>query len=106
MTIAATTCTVLFLMNCISYLALRCLEEFARFCASFISRLTSKKKDKEVVASEYKRLVATVTPEFYETVKAHCLRTGQTTTQFTFNAITIQLRVEKSNEEFKKEGNG
>lgn len=90
----------IFVTTFIAIAVSRFVEEFIRFCINFISNLTSKnltskKKEKEVVASEYKRLVATVTVELYSTVKAHCDKTGVTPTQFTFNAVTEKLKREE-----------
>jgi hypothetical protein len=85
----------MFATTCFAFAAIRFIEEFIRFCINYISNLTSKKKEKEVVASEYKRLVATVTVELYSTVKAHCDKNGVTPTQFTFNAVTEKLKREE-----------
>lgn len=85
----------IFATTCLSFAVIRCIEEFVRFCLNFISRLTSKKKDKEVVASEYKRLVATVTPEIHEIIKLHCTIIGITITQYTFIAVMEKLKRDK-----------
>ena len=70
----------------------RFVEEFIRFCINFISNLTSKKKDTKVTVSDYKRLVATVTPEIHELIKLHCTIVGVTITQYTLDAVMERLK--------------
>jgi hypothetical protein len=84
----------IFMTTCVAIAITRCLEEFFRFCINLISNLTSKKKSREVTVSEYKRLVATVTPEIYEVIKAHCTSTGLTVTQFTLSSVIEKLKRE------------
>ncbi len=84
------------LSTCIGYAIVRFLEECFRFCVNLISRLTSKSKsDKVSNAQEYKRLVATVTPELHEVIKLHCIIHGLTVTQFTLNAVMEKLKRDK-----------
>ncbi len=87
MTILATTC--------FAFAIIRFLEEFARFCLSYISNWTSKKKSREVIASENKRLVAIVTPEIHELIKLLCTIIGVTITQYTLNAVMEKLKRDK-----------
>ena len=85
----------IFASTCFAFAVIRCIEEFIRFCISHISNLTNKKKAKEVFATEYKRLVATVTPEIHEIIKLHCTMINITITQYTLNAVMEKLKQDK-----------
>jgi len=82
----------IFATTCFAVAVIRCIEEMIRFCVNLISRLTSKKKVEKVTVSDYKRLVATVTPEIYEVIKSHCTLTGVTVTQFTLCSVIEKLK--------------
>lgn len=82
----------IFVTTCFAITLARIIEEFVRFCINWVFRLTSKKKDREVVASEYKRLVATVTPAVYESIKTHYALMGLTVPQFTLCAVIEKLQ--------------
>ncbi len=72
---------------CIAFVAIRILEEFARFCFRAISNLVSKKKDDKVVVREWKRLSACVSPELHGMIKAHAQWVGLTITDYILVAI-------------------
>lgn len=85
----------IFATTCFAVAVIRFLEECFRFCINLISNLTNKRKSKETGASEYKRLVATVTPEIHELIKLHCTIIGVTITQYTLNAVMEKLKRDK-----------
>jgi hypothetical protein len=85
----------IFATTCFAFAVIRFMEECLRFCFNFISRLTSKGKAEKASNSEYKRLVATVTPEMHEVIKLHCTLTGVTITQYTLNAVIEKLKRDK-----------
>ncbi len=82
----------IFVTTFIAIAVSRFVEEFIRFCINFISNLTSKNKDTKVTVSDYKRLVATVTPEMHELIKLHCTIIGVTITQYTLDAVMERLK--------------
>lgn len=84
MTLLATTC--------IAFAVIRFLEEGIRFIFSFLFSQSKDNKAAKVLNPDYKRLTINITPELHEIIKQHCLKSGNTITQYTFMAVVNQLK--------------
>lgn len=87
MTLLATTC--------IAFAIIRSLEEGIRFILSFFFSRSKENKFAKTFNPDYKRLTVNITPELHELIKAHCIKTGVTITQYTFRAVVNQLKEDK-----------
>jgi hypothetical protein len=84
----------IFATTCLSFAAIRCIEEFARFCLNFISRLRWFKNKEKVIAHEWKTISARVSPDLHAMIKAHALLMDLTITDYILIAINEKLKRE------------
>lgn len=84
----------LFVTTCFAVAAIRCIEEFVRFCFNFISRLTLKKKLDNVSVQErsWRSISARVSPELHTMIKAHAQLMDLTITDYILIAINEKLK--------------